>query len=166
MKYSSFASKPDCLVCPICESGRLRSPDNGSARCDSCAFLVNGAILKAIRQITTLRESFGSHACECGHPEMRLLPDGTFHCPACGSEVLPIDAPSVFSEPGEHGLAYRAGWLDGCFGKLGTFVDNPNLARWEDPYDRLDFYRGHRAGSEVRQASNRRNPKAREKLVG
>jgi rRNA maturation endonuclease Nob1 len=31
------------------------------------------------------------HACkECHHSEMRLLPDGVFHCPACGSEVLPI----------------------------------------------------------------------------
>ena len=26
---------------------------------------------------------------ECGHPEMCRLPDGVFHCPACGSEVLP-----------------------------------------------------------------------------
>ena len=23
--------------------------------------------------------------CEYGHPEMRRLPDGVFHCPACGS---------------------------------------------------------------------------------
>jgi len=31
------------------------------------------------------------HACEeCHHPEMRLLPDGVFHCPACRSEVQPI----------------------------------------------------------------------------
>ncbi|HEX2183234.1 MAG TPA: hypothetical protein VHH10_13200 [Rubrobacteraceae bacterium] len=35
----------------------------------------------------------GYHACECGHPGMRLLPDGVFHCPACGSEVLPIEKP-------------------------------------------------------------------------
>ena len=26
---------------------------------------------------------------ECGHPEMRTLPDGVYHCPACRSEVLP-----------------------------------------------------------------------------
>lgn len=31
----------------------------------------------------------------CGHPEMRRLPDGVFHCPACGSEVLPIGAQSI-----------------------------------------------------------------------
>jgi hypothetical protein len=25
---------------------------------------------------------------------MRRLPDGMFHCPSCGSEVLPIEATS------------------------------------------------------------------------
>jgi hypothetical protein len=38
-----------------------------------------------------LPEALGKHACECGHPEMRLLPGGVFHCPACGSEVVPIE---------------------------------------------------------------------------
>jgi uncharacterized Zn finger protein (UPF0148 family) len=110
-------------------------------------------VLETLRHITALPDALGKHACECGHPEMRLLPDGTFHCPACGSEVLPIDAASVLSEPGEHSEAYRAGWLDGCFGEPGSFADNPNLARWEDPSKRLDYYRGHRAGSEARRAA-------------
>ena len=35
-------------------------------------------------------------------------------------------------------------------------MDNPNLAKWEAPSDRLDYYRGHRAGSEARQAAERR----------
>jgi hypothetical protein len=25
---------------------------------------------------------------------MRRLPDGTFHCPSCGAEVLPVEATS------------------------------------------------------------------------
>jgi hypothetical protein len=44
----------------------------------------------ARRSIIGLPDAVGSHACECGHHEMRLLPDGVFHCPACGSEVLRI----------------------------------------------------------------------------
>jgi hypothetical protein len=47
-------------------------------------------MLEALREIAALPDSLGSHACECGHPEMRLLPDGVFHCPACGCEVLPL----------------------------------------------------------------------------
>jgi len=30
----------------------------------------------------------GTHACECGHPEMRRLPNAVFQYPACGSEIL------------------------------------------------------------------------------
>jgi len=49
-------------------------------------------MLLTMVQIIALPDALGKHACECGHPEMRLLPDGTFHCPSCGSEVLPIEA--------------------------------------------------------------------------
>jgi hypothetical protein len=92
---------------------------------------------------------------------MRLLPDGIFHCPACGLEVLPIDAPLTHSNFDEHGEAFRAGWLDGCSGGWSSFVDNPDLAKWESPSDRLDYYRGHRAGSGARQAKNGRRPYTR-----
>jgi hypothetical protein len=95
MKGLSLASRPDFLVCPLCEAGGLQPSGDGSAQCSSCAGLVNRAMLEALRQITGLPESLGNHACECGHPEMRLLPDGVFHCPACRSEVLPITAPST-----------------------------------------------------------------------
>src|SRR3712207_7132400 len=86
----------------------------------------------------------GAHACECGHPEMRCLPDGVYHCPSCGSEVLPIDAHATLSE---HSEAWWAGWMDGHFGERASFACNTNLAKWEAPSDRLDYYRGHRAGS-------------------
>jgi hypothetical protein len=37
-------------------------------------------------------DALGAHPCGCSHPEMRRLPDEVLHCPARGSEVLPIDA--------------------------------------------------------------------------
>jgi hypothetical protein len=123
-------------------------------------------MVEALRQITDLPDALGAHACECDHPEMRHLPDGTFHCPSCGSEVLPIDASSSFSKPNERGEAYWAGWMDGRFGERGSFVANSNLARWVNPSDRLDYYRGHRAGNEARQARNGRNLHTREKRSG
>jgi RNA polymerase subunit RPABC4/transcription elongation factor Spt4 len=123
-----------------------------SLRCDSCGSLLSGAMLETLRQITTLPDALGSHACEeCGHPQMRLLPDGTRHCPSCGSEVVPIDAQEAsLSEPEEYTEAWWAGWMDGHFGEKGSFVDNPNLAGWDAPSERLAYYRGHRAGSEMR----------------
>jgi hypothetical protein len=42
--------------------------------------------------------------------------------------------------------AYRCGWTEGLLGSTQSFVHNEGLARWEDTNDRLDYYRGHRAG--------------------
>lgn len=81
-------------VCPFCETGGLHA--YGSlARCDSCGRIVEEAVLKTIEQIAALLDALGKHACECGHPEMRRLPDGVFHCPACGSEVIPSKQDSI-----------------------------------------------------------------------
>ena len=64
-------------------------------------------------------------------------------------------------------MAYWVGWVDARFGKRGSFVDNPNLAKWKNPSDRLAYYRGHRASSEARRDRNSRNPDdTREKLFG
>jgi ribosomal protein L37AE/L43A len=166
VRSSSVASKPDSLVCPLCEASKLHPSDRDSMRCESCGGHVCGAMLETLWRISTLPDTPGSNACECGHPEMRRLPDGVFHCPACGSKVLPIDAPSALSKPNQHSQAYRAGWADGRFGEVDSFVDNPNLAKWEAPSNRLAYYRGHRAGSEARQSRNNRNPDTREKLFG
>jgi len=113
VKGASLASRPDSLVCPVCEAGQLRSSGIGSIRCESCGAPLSGALLEALRGICALPDALGRHACEeCGHPEMRLLPDATFHCPACGSEVLPIDASSTPSKPDQHAkLTGRAGWM-------------------------------------------------------
>jgi len=150
MTSSSLASRPDSLLCPRCEASKLHPSDRDSMRCESCGGRLSGAMLETLRRISTLPDALGKHACEeCGHPEMRHLPDGTFHCPACGSEVLTIDAASTPSMPGEYREPYWVGWMDGHFGERSSFVDNPNLARWENPAERLDYYRGHRAGSEA-----------------
>jgi hypothetical protein len=49
--------------------------------------------------------------------------------------------------------AYRCGWIDGRYGELGCFTEHLRLAEWERPTERLDYYRGHRAGRELRQSS-------------
>ena len=94
MKASSLASRSDHLVCPVCQAGELHPFGGECARCSSCECIVGAATLLTLEQIIALPDAFGSHACECGHPEMRLLPDGAFHCPACGAEVFPIEAVS------------------------------------------------------------------------
>ena len=89
---SPTASRLDHIICPFCESGELVSRGPGFARCDSCGLPLLGSALESLRDIVDLPDALGVHACECGHPEMRRLPDGVFHCPVCGSEVLPANA--------------------------------------------------------------------------
>jgi ribosomal protein L37AE/L43A len=83
-------SRTDLLVCPSCEAGELRLPNMAHPTCDSCSVTVSQSEFATLRQIVALPEAIGAHACECGHPEMRLLPDGVYLCPACGAEVLPF----------------------------------------------------------------------------
>jgi ribosomal protein L37AE/L43A len=93
---SRTASKSRRIICPFCESGTLISFGYNLARCDSCRLPLVGSTLETLRDVISLPDALGSHPCECGHPRMRELPDGVFHCPACGSEVLPVEAPSGF----------------------------------------------------------------------
>jgi len=88
---STTPSRPGHLVCPACESGELQPHAHGLASCAFCDCLFSSAVLKVLAWIAAFPEAQGKHACEeCHHPEMRLLPDKVFHCPVCGSEVLPI----------------------------------------------------------------------------
>jgi ribosomal protein L37AE/L43A len=95
------ASRSRRIVCPFCESGELVSLGPGFARCGSCGIPLLGSALGTLREIVGLPDALGSHPCECGHPEMRELPEGVFHCPACGAEVFPIRKP----RPGSAWLA-------------------------------------------------------------
>jgi ribosomal protein L37AE/L43A len=88
---SGGASTAHRIVCPFCESGELASVGPGFARCGSCGVPLVGSALETLRDVVGLPGALGRHACECGHPEMRRLPDGLYHCPACGSEVLPAE---------------------------------------------------------------------------
>jgi len=80
------------IICPFCESGRLLHSGPGFARCDSCALPLLGPMLETLRDLVGLPEPLGANACECGHPEMRELPDGLYHCPAGRSEVLSTES--------------------------------------------------------------------------
>ena len=158
MKGSSCGSRPGSFVCPFCETDQLGPSDHDIFHCASCGGLLSGAMLETLQQIRRLPESLGGHACECGHPEMRRLPDGVFHCPACGSEVLPLEA-SREPTPEYRSQAYWCDWIDGRFGETGCLTENLNLVRYSAPSDRLDYYQGHRAGSGARlAASNGRLP--------
>jgi ribosomal protein L37AE/L43A len=144
------ASRIDSMVCPLCESDGVRYDKQSVPRCSGCNRTLDGAVMETLKQIIALPDTVGSHPCECGHPQMRRLPDGVLRCPACGSEVLPITVSSTLSELGDRSEAYLCGWAYGLFGRTGSFVQNEELALWEDPYDRLDFYRGCRAGRAAR----------------
>jgi ribosomal protein L37AE/L43A len=90
MKSSSRRiSAPHSIVCPMCEVSELNPYGRQLARCGSCGAVIGGEALLILQRIVALPESMGEHACECGHPEMRRLPDEVYWCPACGSEVLP-----------------------------------------------------------------------------
>jgi ribosomal protein L37AE/L43A len=100
---SVSASNPHFVICPLCEEAELRLDGNGSAHCDSCVHVLEGAVIETLKQIVGLADALGKHACECGHPEMRHLPDGVFHCPACGAEVIPLEANSAHIRPSRVG---------------------------------------------------------------
>jgi hypothetical protein len=78
------------LRCPFCEIYELHPFGHNSVRCESCRAIFTGALLETLHWISELPDAIGRHACECGHPEMRCLPEGVYRCPACGSEVLPV----------------------------------------------------------------------------
>jgi hypothetical protein len=74
-----------------------------------------------------LPDAIGSHACECGHPEMRRLADGVLWCPGCGLEVVPFSASEMHSESDLTSEAYRCGWTEGLLGSTQSFVHNGGL---------------------------------------
>jgi ribosomal protein L37AE/L43A len=85
----AFSAGSHSFTCPFCEAHELQPFGDSSARCEDCGGMLSGALLRTLHGITGLPDAAGRHACECGHPEMRRLPDGVYRCPACGSEVAP-----------------------------------------------------------------------------
>ena len=149
-KLTNISSTTSSIICPFCGIGELERSANGVARCNRCDRPISTQVLEALEQILSLPDAIGSHACECGHPEMRRLADGVLWCPGCGSEVLPFSASEMRSESRLTSEAYRCGWAEGLLGNIHSFVHNRGLARWEDAQDRLAYYQGHRAGRAVR----------------
>ncbi|CAA9395438.1 MAG: hypothetical protein AVDCRST_MAG22-855 [uncultured Rubrobacteraceae bacterium] len=92
MRDSTEATEPRPLRCPFCGFQGIEHRGHHVERCSRCEALLGHEILKTLRQITELPDAVGRHACECGHPEMVRLPGGIFHCPACRSEVLPLES--------------------------------------------------------------------------
>ena len=92
---NSLTAGSRTLRCPFCEVYELDPSAPHAAQCPSCG-VVDAEIVQALRQIAALPDALGRHACEeCGHPEMRSLPDRVYWCPGCGSEVLPIPSSST-----------------------------------------------------------------------
>ena len=149
-KLTYISSNTNSIICPCCGINELERSATGVVGCSRCDRPIGTQVLKTLEQIVSLPDAIGSHACECGHPEMRHLADGVLWCPGCGSEVLPLSDSEMLSESGLMSEAYRCGWDEGLFGNMETLVRNKGLARWEDADDRLDYYRGHRAGRAAR----------------
>jgi hypothetical protein len=56
-------------------------------------------------------------------------------------------------EPETRSSAYWYGWQDGRHEEPRRFTENPRLAEFDAPHERLDYYQGHRAGLESRRSS-------------
>jgi hypothetical protein len=100
VKVLSKASRSGYLICPACEVGRLHPSGGGFARCERCGYVLDAKMLLPLERIVALPEVLGKHACECGHPEMRLLPDGVYHCPNLRFGGLAVEVPSACSRDG------------------------------------------------------------------
>ena len=59
------------------------------ARCDDCGCALSKDVLEIIRQIAALPDAVGDHACECSHPEMRLLPNGIYRARPAARRFCP-----------------------------------------------------------------------------
>lgn len=142
MKRQSYlASNTDFTVCPCCGICSLDRGPQGVARCTRCDPPISAQLLETLEQIGSLPDVLGNHACEFGQPEMRRLDGDVVRCPACGSEVLPFSPSLARSEAGSKSWAYWCGWSEGLFVSMGSFASNAGLAGWEDPHQRLDYYR-------------------------
>ena len=127
------------LACPFYSETELRAFGRNSLRCEECGGVLGSALQETLYPIVALPDAAGGHACECGHPEMRHLPEGVYRCPG-----------SPRSIPKRTDAAGSTAITEIRHGSPAT-----RLAKWEDPSDRLDYYRGHRGGYEARLQKTR-----------
>ena len=105
---ATTASRADYLVCPGCGCGQLQPPRGflSPARVRPLWVRFRQHHRGDAQAIVAFPEApLGKHSCECGHPEMRRLPDGVFHCPVCRAEVLPVSIPEPRPVAGRKSLA-------------------------------------------------------------
>jgi hypothetical protein len=75
VNLSALASWPHSLICPICEADELSPSGHNEIQCSLCGYAPSRSVLEALRQIISLPDALGRHACEeCGHPEMHPPP--------------------------------------------------------------------------------------------
>jgi ribosomal protein L37AE/L43A len=97
-KLTYISSNTYSIICPCCGINELERSAHGVVGCSRCERPISKQMLETLEQIVSLPDAIGSHACECGHPEMRRLADGVLWCPGCGSEVLPFSASELRAE--------------------------------------------------------------------
>ena len=66
------------------------------------------------------------------------------------SRSSPSSVTTVSPEPQTHSKSYRHGREDGRYEEPLRFTENRRLALLQAPTERLDYYRGHRAGRGIR----------------
>jgi hypothetical protein len=76
--HELITTRAQSLCCPFCEVYDLERYGHSSLRCASRDNFLTGTLLETLRHIVDLRDAIGSHACECGHPEIKRLPDAGY----------------------------------------------------------------------------------------
>jgi hypothetical protein len=88
----------------------------------------------------------------CSETELRAFGRNSLRCDECGGVIGGALLETLYrivalpDAPGGHACE--------C-GHPEDFTNNRRLAKWEGPTDRLDYYRGHRAGHEARLRKTR-----------
>ena len=141
---SSLASRSRSLICPLCEAGKLKPSGQDSTPGGSyfCAAPVSGAMLGALRHIVDPAGCPWKARLRGVRPS-RDAPPARRDVSLPGLPLGVAPQRRLFDPFGARGARPSVtgqAEVDGRFGERGNFVDNPNLARWEDPSERLDYY--------------------------
>ena len=139
------------IDCPHCGRGQVHPEDPTLTRCLACGRVPEAWVVTTLEEIASLPDATGSHTCEeCGHPQMRCLPDGSFWCPGCGQDILSFEATLALWEFRQESESYRRGWLDGYLPIEVSNASRTQFVRGQGVHDEegLDYCRGYRAGTQ------------------